>query len=62
MSAKHLDWTGKSGVNHWLGGRRLPCRICRRLTWLCDDDQRPCHKTCADAELAHARASKRKAA
>ncbi|MFC4061177.1 hypothetical protein ACFOWE_22995 [Planomonospora corallina] len=51
-----LDWTGQDdGVNHWLGGRRLPCRICHRPTFLCDDAQVPCHKTCADAEFTRDR-------
>lgn len=43
-----LDW---SGPGHVLGDRR-PCRICRALTFLCDDEGRPCHKVCAEHELA----------
>ncbi len=54
---RHLDWSGDKrrnpkAVNHWLGGRRLPCRICRKLTSLCDDNHVPCHKVCAEAETA----------
>lgn len=46
-----LNW---SGPGHVLSGRR-PCRICRALTFLCDDQGRPCHKVCAERELAAAR-------
>ncbi|WP_289010057.1 hypothetical protein [uncultured Thermomonospora sp.] len=45
-----LDWSGRRQGNsraHWLG-RRLPCRICHRLTFLCDDTGAPCHKVCAE--------------
>lgn len=54
MNAR-LDWSGDrrrnpKAVNHWNGGRRLSCRICGMPSFLCDDDQRPCHKVCAEAE------------
>ena len=41
-----LDWR-----THRLSSRRRPCRSCGGLTVLCDQDGRPCHKTCAEAEL-----------
>ncbi|MFI9570588.1 hypothetical protein ACIG5D_04005 [Microbispora rosea] len=50
-----LDWSGDKrrnpkAVNHWLHGRRLPCRICGKLTFLCDNNGDPCHKVCAEAQ------------
>lgn len=50
-----LDWSGNKrrnpkAVNHWNGDRRRPCRICRRLTFLLDDNGSPCHKVCAENE------------
>ncbi|GII65645.1 hypothetical protein Skr01_57300 [Sphaerisporangium krabiense] len=50
-----LDWSGdkrrnSKAVNHWMGGRRLPCRICGRLTFLCDSHGTACHKVCAETE------------
>jgi hypothetical protein len=39
-----LDWRE---AHHW-SSRALPCRYCRGLTHLRDDDQRPAHKTCAE--------------
>lgn len=41
-----LDWR-----THKLLPRRKPCRSCYGLTILTDDQGRPCHKTCAEAEL-----------
>lgn len=38
-----LDWSGRKEGNsraHWLG-RRLPCRICSKPTFLCDDTGAP---------------------
>ena len=41
-----LDWR-----KHPTGPRR-PCRRCGKGAVLRDDDRRPCHKVCAEAELA----------
>lgn len=45
-----LDWTGRKHM----GSRRAKCRHCTGLTWLRDDDGKPCHKTCAEQDLARA--------
>ncbi|GIM84802.1 hypothetical protein Aco04nite_93230 [Winogradskya consettensis] len=42
-----LDW---SGAAHW-AKQALPCRICKKVTQVRDDQMRPCHKTCAESEL-----------
>jgi len=39
-----LDWRE---AHHW-SSLALPCRYCRGLTHLRDDDRRPAHKTCAE--------------
>lgn len=41
-----LDWR-----DHKLLPRRKPCRSCYGLTVLTDETGKPCHKTCAEAEL-----------
>jgi hypothetical protein len=41
-----LDWRGHRT------GLALPCRICGRPSILRDENDRPCHKTCAEAQLA----------
>lgn len=44
-----LDW--RTG-DHYLGdGRPATCRSCFGPTRLKDDNGRPCHKLCAEAEL-----------
>jgi hypothetical protein len=43
-----LDWRES---RHFAKEKR-PCRICRTLTFLRDDQGRPCDKTCAEEELA----------
>ena len=40
-----LDWRTHST------GPALPCRICGRRSILRDENERPCHKTCAEARL-----------
>ncbi|QFY08066.1 hypothetical protein GBF35_16500 [Nonomuraea phyllanthi] len=47
-----LDWHKSPG--HWGGGRRRPCRLCRRLCFLLDDDGRPVHKVCLEQALTDA--------
>lgn len=44
-----LDWSHR---DHWNGGKRAPCRLCKRPTFLLDDAGRPAHKTCVEAALA----------
>lgn len=44
---RSYDWSDRS---HWNGGRRRPCRICGRLSFLLDHSGRPAHKTCVDSE------------
>jgi hypothetical protein len=46
---RHLNWSGRDGVQHW-GGNRRPCRICGKPAFLIDDQGRPCHKVCAETE------------
>jgi hypothetical protein len=41
-----LDW---SAPRHW-AALALPCRCCRHNTQLRDEQERPCHKVCAEAE------------
>lgn len=41
-----LDWR-----HHHLSDRPRPCRWCHGPALLLDDDQRPCHKTCAEQHL-----------
>ncbi|MGN9845066.1 hypothetical protein ACTMTI_43780 [Nonomuraea sp. H19] len=44
-----LDW--HKAREHWGGGRRRPCRFCRRPSFLLDDDRRPVHKICLERAL-----------
>jgi hypothetical protein len=41
----HLDW---SHPDYWNQGRRQPCRICGKPSYLLDDAHRPCHKRCIE--------------
>jgi hypothetical protein len=43
-----FDWRHS---RHWGRGRLRPCRLCQRPAFLLDDENRPCHKTCAEQEL-----------
>lgn len=45
-AADGWDWRAHST------GPALPCRICRRPSILRDENERPCHKVCAEAQLA----------
>ena len=49
MTCVHLDW---SNPDHWNYGRRQPCRICDRPSFL-RDAKRPCHKKCVEDALAN---------
>lgn len=42
-----LDWSSRS---HWGGGTPRPCRRCRRPALLVDEEEQPCHKSCAEYE------------
>lgn len=39
------DWSDR---RHWGGGRRRPCRVCGRLSFLLDHAGLPAHKVCVD--------------
>lgn len=43
-----LDW---SASEHWSDDAK-PCRCCTTATHGRDEQGRPCHKSCAEAELA----------
>lgn len=45
----HLDWTSALHYDH---DRSRPCRICTTVTKQRDNELRPCHKSCAEQELA----------
>jgi hypothetical protein len=48
-----LNWRPeKEPYKHWGGGQRRPCRVCRGLTFLLDEEGRFCHKVCAEEEIA----------
>lgn len=47
-----LDWHKKR--EHWGGGRRRPCRFCRRLCFLLDNDGQPVHKVCLEQAMTAA--------
>lgn len=44
-----LNWTGRQ---HWGGGRRRKCRICRLPTFLLDDYGHAAHKLCVEQQAA----------
>jgi len=48
----HLDW---SSPEHWNHGRRKPCRICRKPSYLLDDSGRPAHKACVEDAVMNRR-------
>jgi putative DNA primase/helicase len=48
----HIDW---SDADHWNRGRRQPCRICSKPSFLLDDAKRPCHKKCVEDAVANRR-------
>jgi hypothetical protein len=45
----HLDW---SGPGHYDQARALPCRMGDGPTKMRDSSGRPCHKACAEEEIA----------
>ena len=48
----HLDW---SSPEHWNRGRRKPCRICRKPSYLLDDAGRAAHKACIEDAVTNRR-------
>ena len=48
-TARHYDWSDRS---HWGGGRRRPCRVCGRPSFLLDHLGLPAHKVCVDVTQA----------
>lgn len=51
-----LPWGDES---HFAPGESVPCRICRTVTQMRDDQGEPCHLHCAERELAAAIAVER---
>jgi hypothetical protein len=49
-----LDWSGRDGARHWGGGALRSCRTCHEPALLIDDQGRPQHKACAEAEAVRA--------
>jgi hypothetical protein len=47
-----LDW---DHPDHWNRGRREPCRLCGKPSFLLDDAGRPCHKTCIEQAVGNRR-------
>jgi hypothetical protein len=44
---QRLDWR-----QHNVGQKQGPCRLCGRPAFMRDETNTPCHKTCAELELA----------
>jgi hypothetical protein len=47
-----LNW---SHPDHWNRGRRQPCRICGKPSFLLDDAGRPTHKRCIEEAVSNRR-------